>query len=585
MRTPFYFLLLAAVLLAACSGDGEHRRALDAAYSLINDRPDSALDILDAMPQPEATLLSKGQLRRWQLLRLMAQNKCDTVFRSDSLQRVLTDYYDQHGTPNERMWAHYLLGRAYYDMGEMPMALKEYLSAEESADTLSEGCDFRTLMSVHGQTAFVYRMQSMPKEEEKELMKYSCLAHRIGDIYNWIRGYEMTVGTHFAMGDTAQCLIVTEKCRKMYEEHDMLNEAAGVYPTAIYIYLTKAQYGKARKLMDIFENQSGLFDSQGNIERGREEYYYSQALYHLGCHRPDSALLCLNKLLSHHLRYDVMAYKGILSVYRQKDIPDSIVKYAALYENSLDKFLDEDHAENMAHMTALHRYGRVQKMAYEKNVEAERFKRFFLLVSITAVVLFLLAFFSYRKKRKSKQEELERLRSKYHDTMESLLKAEEETSLLRNGRSELLSMKEEEIATLHKRLQIMQLEISELPLSDKETLLKNNEVVKDFKKKTIPKAKMDLPSDEEWNRLWDVLKSTFPNYYAFITQNKELTTQEKKVCLLTIMFFSNTEMTVLLGTSMQRITNAKTSANSKLFFEKNAKTLLPNLRRSLQIKK
>ena len=42
----------------------------------------------------------------------MAQNKCDTVFRSDSLQHVLTDYYDRHGTPNERMWAHYLLGRA-----------------------------------------------------------------------------------------------------------------------------------------------------------------------------------------------------------------------------------------------------------------------------------------------------------------------------------------------------------------------------------------------------------------------------------------------------------------------------------------
>ncbi len=70
----------------------------------MGDRPDSALGILDAMPQPEATLLSKGQLRRWQLLRLMAQNKCDTVFRSDSLQRVLTDYYDRHGTPNERMW-------------------------------------------------------------------------------------------------------------------------------------------------------------------------------------------------------------------------------------------------------------------------------------------------------------------------------------------------------------------------------------------------------------------------------------------------------------------------------------------------
>ena len=65
MRTPLYFLLLAAVLLAACSGGGDERRALDTAYRLLNDRPDSALGILDAMPQPEATLLSKGHICAW----------------------------------------------------------------------------------------------------------------------------------------------------------------------------------------------------------------------------------------------------------------------------------------------------------------------------------------------------------------------------------------------------------------------------------------------------------------------------------------------------------------------------------------
>ncbi len=34
----------------------------------------------------------------------MAQNKCDIVFRSDSLHLTLTDYYDRHDTPNEKMW-------------------------------------------------------------------------------------------------------------------------------------------------------------------------------------------------------------------------------------------------------------------------------------------------------------------------------------------------------------------------------------------------------------------------------------------------------------------------------------------------
>ena len=33
------------------------------------------------------------------------------------------DFFDEHGTPNDRLLAHYLLGLAYYDHGEAPMAL------------------------------------------------------------------------------------------------------------------------------------------------------------------------------------------------------------------------------------------------------------------------------------------------------------------------------------------------------------------------------------------------------------------------------------------------------------------------------
>ena len=31
------------------------------------------------------------------------------------------EFFDDHGTPNDRLLAHYLLGLAYYDHGEAPM--------------------------------------------------------------------------------------------------------------------------------------------------------------------------------------------------------------------------------------------------------------------------------------------------------------------------------------------------------------------------------------------------------------------------------------------------------------------------------
>ena len=76
---------LLVIVLAACSGDGSEMRA--------------------------------------QLEELERQNRADSVMTNDSLAEQLVKYFDRHGTPNERMRAHYILGRTYADMGEAPRAV------------------------------------------------------------------------------------------------------------------------------------------------------------------------------------------------------------------------------------------------------------------------------------------------------------------------------------------------------------------------------------------------------------------------------------------------------------------------------
>ena len=145
-------IALTFLLLASCVGQRRHDTSLRRVQILLNDAPDSALTLLDSM-EAFSTKFSHGTLMRWQLLRLSAQNKCDSVFRSDSLQLMLVDYFDRHGTPNERMTAHYLLGRAYSDMGEAPRALKCFLDAVSCADTTATDCDYSSLFRVYGQIA------------------------------------------------------------------------------------------------------------------------------------------------------------------------------------------------------------------------------------------------------------------------------------------------------------------------------------------------------------------------------------------------------------------------------------------------
>jgi lipopolysaccharide biosynthesis regulator YciM len=67
----------------------------------------------------------------------------------DSLLLEATRYYDRHGDANQQMRAHYLLGCAYRDMGEAPMALQCYQDAVDKADTTDTECDFSLLSRLH----------------------------------------------------------------------------------------------------------------------------------------------------------------------------------------------------------------------------------------------------------------------------------------------------------------------------------------------------------------------------------------------------------------------------------------------------
>ena len=145
-----YNLIFIILLFCGC-GSQDGQRMLDRAGTVINDDPDSALAILDCMDENH---LSRSQRMKRLLLLTNAQNKCDTIFRSDSIQRILVDYYEHHGSANDRMLAHYLLGRAYYDMGEMPMALNAYQLA--LADTTETEHDYYQLTRITAQMSKIY---------------------------------------------------------------------------------------------------------------------------------------------------------------------------------------------------------------------------------------------------------------------------------------------------------------------------------------------------------------------------------------------------------------------------------------------
>ena len=144
---------------------------------------------------------------------------------------------------------------------------------------------------------------------------------------------------YYTMGDTAKLLSVTEQCHRLYLENNMPEAAASVWPMLIYYYVKTGQTSSAQSLMNDFEQNSGLFDTNGNIVSDREDYYFTKGMYYLSLDRLDSSEFFFRNL--RQPQYDYYRFKGLLEVYQSRGIPDSICLYSRLYTEGVEHMLDE----------------------------------------------------------------------------------------------------------------------------------------------------------------------------------------------------------------------------------------------------
>lgn len=123
MEKSIIFILLS--MLLSCTGNKVYDYQLSKADSIMDIADDSAqiaIKMLDAL-KPEWSKFTKAQRMRYDLLYHKAMNKAYIDFTSDSTMLAVVDYYEHHGTANDRMLAYYILGCVYRDMHEAPMAL------------------------------------------------------------------------------------------------------------------------------------------------------------------------------------------------------------------------------------------------------------------------------------------------------------------------------------------------------------------------------------------------------------------------------------------------------------------------------
>lgn len=97
-------LIMLVLMITAAVGCGRHGaawRQMDAAESLMESHPDSALAILDSIPASEVN--GQEEKARYALLMSMALDKNYIDTTDFNVLQPAIDYYLEHGTPDERL--------------------------------------------------------------------------------------------------------------------------------------------------------------------------------------------------------------------------------------------------------------------------------------------------------------------------------------------------------------------------------------------------------------------------------------------------------------------------------------------------
>jgi tetratricopeptide (TPR) repeat protein len=210
-------------------------------------------------------------------------------------------------------------------------------------------------------------------------------------------------------GKIEEALRIKEAATEGFRKMGYPQYAAQVMGLCIKWYARQGEFEKAKAAMDEFENHSGYFLKNGDIEPGREDYYQIKGSYYYERGDMDSAQYFFRKLLQQGESYNdiYLASWGLTQLYHRYGKQDSVAKYALQTLVHSDTLYNIGTVENLQNAQAMYNYTRHLETAHRKELEAKdlEISHRNWIIGGTAIVfaLILLALIFYRKDKKKAQ--------------------------------------------------------------------------------------------------------------------------------------------------------------------------------------
>lgn len=561
-------LLVASTVLILGTGYDQCPPRLAGIDSLMNSNPQAAYDSLLHIDSLHIYKGDKAAEMRMRMLKVKAQNKLFMQLPSDSSFMEVVSYYDRHGSANDRMLSHYLLGCIYRDKEDCESTIRNYQNAICCADTTDNNCDYRLLSSIYSQMARAYAVGSLPKYARNSYFKGVWYSMKIGDIKNAIIDMEALAYLDYITGDTVNAINDAIKVEKLYRVKGYSVESFSVYPIYIYTHLNRGQYSKAHNLMMKYRRNSGNFDAKGDLKPGREHYYKALGLYFLGVNNNDSAEYYFRKLQQSGFDYE--GARGLCDMYAAMGCHDSVNKYNALCEAEMDSIIKDTHDNKLLQGDEQYDFARIQRLMDEN--ERKR-GMIIIMVFFSPVLLFVtLVIIRFGKPIVT-------------NILSTQLNTKRQTNIAQVIPNLQISSSENDDENLRNEVSILKEEYDKLlaiqkkkETNDQIIKIKKSDVYCKFVKSSKPTIDKIIILEEDWLALEKQIEEAFPVLFSTLKSNMKLTTVEYYVCLLTAIGFQTLEISTILNSKKQKISNIKNIANYKIYGSHGAKQLFFNMK-------
>ena len=566
MKEKVLYLLLIIMLLASCAGNRKYDDLMQRADSIMNVNDDSAkvaIRMLDGV-KPQLPEFSQSQKMRYELLRHKAMNKAYISFTSDSIMKEVVDYYDRHGSANERMLANYVLGCVYRDLHEAPLALEYYNKATEQADTTAADCDYGTLYRVYSQMGFLFSKQYLPYQELNAFDKAEKYAYLAKDTFNAIVNYQNQGEVYAFLGKKDSVIAINLQAAKLFKKHGNDYVAAIAFGCNYNYYIEKKDSINAKKAFEAY-NSTG-YEGNSNYEDAKAYVLYQKGTYYLFVNKQDSAYDNLSLSFKMCKSYSIKAAttKALAQYYAKVNQPAMAMKYALQSSEYNDSDLIGVRKTQLQQVQAMYDYSRNQEIAKNAEQKAERSTRMNYMIVLSCLMLFLLLSYIYRKQIAIKKKKIAVSKLLYEDSLLKLKRLQDERAKLvaenDNKLAQVIIEKENTISKLKTEITHIQERYSLSSVSDADLILKDSSIYKKIKFIEVhPKEKM---CEEDWKELADTIEEVVPNFIP-VLKNK-LNDKDYQICLLVRLGFSTSLVARLLGLSDAAISKSRKTMLKKI---------------------